>query len=153
MKPLNLRDYEALAREVMHPAAWAYLAAGSDDETTHRENSAAFGRIRLLPRMLRGVGPAALRTEVLGTPVEAPIFVAPMGIQRLANEEGECATASAAGSVGTLMVVSTVSSRSLEEISASAEDRCGSSSTSTARGRSPSASCVGPRPPVTGRSC
>ena len=120
MKPLNLRDYEALAREVMHPAAWAYLAAGSDDETTHRENSAAFGRIRLLPRMLRGVGPAALRTEVLGTPVEAPIFVAPMGIHRLANEEGECATARAAGSVGTLMAVSTVSSRSLEEISASA---------------------------------
>ena len=120
MKPINLRDYEALAQEAMHPAAWAYLAAGSDDETTHRENSAAFERIRLLPRMLRGVGSAALRTEVLGTPVEAPIFVAQMGIHRLANAEGECATARAVGGVGSLMAVSTVSSRSLEEISASA---------------------------------
>ena len=119
MKPLNLRDYEALAREVMHPAAWAYLAAGSGDETTLRENSAAFGRIELLPRMLRGVHSADLRTKVLGTAVEAPILVAPMGVHRLANAEGECATARAVGSVGSLMAVSTVSSRSLEEISAS----------------------------------
>jgi 4-hydroxymandelate oxidase len=121
LKPLNLHDYEALAREVMHPAAWAYLAAGSDDETTLRENSAAFGRIDLLPRMLRGVDSADLCTKVLGTPVEVPILVAPMGVHRLANAEGECATARAVGSVGSLMAVSTVSSRSLEEISASAE--------------------------------
>ncbi len=121
MRPINVRDYEALAREVMHPAAWAYLSAGSDDETAHRENSAAFGRMRLLPRMLRGVDSADLRTKVLGTPVEAPILVAPMGVHRLANAEGECATVRAVGSVGSLMAVSTVSSQSLEEISASAQ--------------------------------
>jgi 4-hydroxymandelate oxidase len=121
VRPINVRDYEALAREVMHPAAWAYLSAGSDDETAHRENSAAFGRMRLLPRMLRGVDSADLRTKVLGTPVEAPILVAPMGVHRLANAEGECATVRAVGSVGSLMAVSTVSSQSLEEISASAQ--------------------------------
>lgn len=93
---------------------------GSDDETTHRENSAAFGRMRLLPRVPRGRGFADLRTGVLGTSVEAPILVVPMGVHRLANAEGECATARAVGSVGTVMAVSTVSSRSLEEISASA---------------------------------
>jgi len=120
LEPFNVRDYEALAREAMHPAAWAYLSAGSDDETTLGENRAAFGRIELLPRVLRGVGSASLRTAVLGTPVEAPILVAPMGIHRLANAEGECATARAVGSVGSLMAVSTVSSRSLEDIAASA---------------------------------
>ncbi len=119
MRPVNVRDYEALAREAMHPAAWAYLSAGSDDETTLLENSAAFGRTKLLPRVLRGVGSADLRTKVLGTQVEAPILVAPMGVHRLANAEGECATARAVGSVGSLMAVSTVSSRSLEDISAS----------------------------------
>ncbi|MGH3147628.1 MAG: alpha-hydroxy acid oxidase, partial [Rubrobacter sp.] len=120
MRPINVYDYEALAREVMHPAAWAYLAAGSDDETTLGENRAAFGRMKLLPRVLRGVDSADLRTTVLGTPVETPILVAPMGVHGLANAEGECATARAVGSVGSLMAVSTVSSRSLEEISASA---------------------------------
>ena len=121
MRPINLRDYEALAREAMHPAAWAYLSAGSDDGTTLRENGAAFGRIGLLPRMLRGVESVELRTKVLGTMVEAPILVAPMGVHRLANAEGECATARAVGSVGSLMAVSTVSSCSMEEISASAK--------------------------------
>jgi len=120
LEPFNVRDYEALAREAMHPAAWAYLSAGSDDETTLAENRAAFGRIELLPRVLRGVGSASLRTAVLGTPVEAPILVAPMGIHCLAYAEGECATARAVGSVGSLMAVSTVSSRSLEDIAASA---------------------------------
>ena len=119
MEPFNVQDYEALAREAMHPAAWAYLSAGSDDETTLGENRAAFGRIGLLPRMLRGVGSARLHTEVLESPVEAPILVAPMGIHRLADAEGECATARAVGSVGSLMAVSTVSSRSLEDIAAS----------------------------------
>jgi 4-hydroxymandelate oxidase len=120
LEPVNVRDYEALAREVMHPAAWAYVSAGSDDETTLGENRAAFGRLELLPRMLRGVHSPDLRTKVLGTPVEAPILVAPMGVHRLANAEGECATVRAVGSVGSLMAVSTVSSRSLEDISASA---------------------------------
>ncbi len=74
----------------------------------------------MLPRVLRGVDKADLRTTVLGTAVDAPILVAPMGVHGLAYPEGECATARAAGSAGTLMGVSTASSRSLEEISASA---------------------------------
>lgn len=120
MEPVNVHDYEALARKAMHPAAWAYLSAGAGDETTLRENRAAFERMRLMPRVLRGVDSADLRTTVLGTPVEAPILVAPMGVHGLAHPEGECATARAAGSAGTLMTVSTASSRSLEETSASA---------------------------------
>lgn len=120
VQPINVYDYEALARETMHPAAWAYLSAGSDDEATLGENRAAFGRLKLLPRVLRGVDSADLRTTVLGTQVETPIQVAPMGVHGLAHPEGECATARAAGSLGSLMAVSTVSSRSLEEISTSA---------------------------------
>ncbi len=120
MEPVNVHDYEALAREAMHPAAWAYISAGSGEETTLEENRAAFERMKLLPRVLRGVGSVDLRTTILGTEVGTPILVAPMGVHGLAHSEGECATARAAGSAGSLMAVSTASSRSLEEISVSA---------------------------------
>lgn len=120
MEPISVLDYEPLARERMHPAAWAYLCAGAEDEVTLRENRAAFERLRLVPRVLRGVSAPDLRTTVLGTPVEAPVLVAPMGVHGLAHPGGECASARGAGEAGTLMAVSTVSSRSIEEVSACA---------------------------------
>lgn len=116
--PLNVLEYEALAREVMHPSAWAYYSAGAEDEVTLRTEREAFDRLRLVPRVLRGVDRADTSTAVLGTRVRAPIMVAPTGVQGLAHPEGECATARAAGEAGTLMAVSTVSSRRLEDIAA-----------------------------------
>ena len=120
MGPINVHDYERLARERMDPAAWAYYSDGADDGVTLREERAAFGRLEILPRVLRGVVSPDLGTTLLGTPVRAPIAVAPTGVQGMAHPEGECATARAAGAAGTLMAVSTVSSRSPEEIAASA---------------------------------
>ncbi len=75
--PINVHDYERLARESLSPGAWAYFSSGSDDEVTLREERAAFERLRLLPRVLRGVSNADLRTTVLGTPVRMPILVSP----------------------------------------------------------------------------
>ena len=104
----------------MDPAAWAYYAAGADDRVTLREERRAFERLRILPRVLRGVEAPDLGTTVLGTPVSAPITISPTGVHGMAHPEGECATARAAGSAGTLMALSTVSSRSLEEVAAAA---------------------------------
>ena len=119
-EPLNVHDYERLAREAMHPAAWAYCSSGTDDEVTLRAERDAFERLRLVPRVLRGVDRADASTTVLGVPVRAPIMVAPTGVHGLAHPEGECATARAAGEAGTLMAVSTVSTRSLEDVAAAA---------------------------------
>ena len=116
--PLSVNDYEPLAREMMHPSAWAYYSAGAGDEVTLRREREAFDRLRLVPRVLRGVDRADTSTAVLGTPIRAPIMVAPTGVQALAHPEGECATARAAGDAGTLMAVSTGSSRRLEDVSA-----------------------------------
>jgi len=104
----------------MHPSAWAYYSAGADDEVTLGREREAFERLRLVPRVLRGVDHADTSTTVLDTPIRAPIMVAPTGVQALAHPEGECATARAAGEAGTLMAVSTVSSRRLEDVSAAA---------------------------------
>ncbi len=116
MEPINVEEYEALARERMEPAAWDYYAGGSGDEVTLRANREAFSRLRLRPRMLVDVSTVDLRTTALGTPVAMPIFVAPMAYHRLADPEGETATARAAGAAGALMAVSTHSTRGLEEI-------------------------------------
>jgi 4-hydroxymandelate oxidase len=61
-----------------------------------------------------------LAVEVLGTRVAMPILLAPAAYQRLAHREGEIATARAAGAAGTLLVVSTMATRSLEEVAAAA---------------------------------
>ncbi|QIN80580.1 alpha-hydroxy-acid oxidizing protein [Rubrobacter marinus] len=104
----------------MHPAAWAYYSAGAGDEVTLRRERDAFEKLLLVPRVLRGVDHADTSASVLGAPIRAPIMVAPTGVQGLAHPEGECATARGAGEAGTLMAVSTVSSRRLEDVAAAA---------------------------------
>ena len=60
---------------------------------TLREERAAFERLRLIPRVLRGVSSADPRITVLGTPVSMPVLVAPMGLHGMVHPEGEYATA------------------------------------------------------------
>jgi len=117
---INLFDYESLAQARLDPATWGYYAGGSDDEVTLRENRAAFERIRLRPRVLVDVACCDLHTTVLGTPVALPVLIAPTAFHSLAHPEGECATARAAGRVGTVLVASSSSNCSLEEIARAA---------------------------------
>lgn len=111
--PVNVFDYEIIAQAHVEPSAWNYYQSGSDDEVTLRANRAAFERIRLRPRVLVDVSICDMRTAVLGTPIKIPLMIAPTAFHCLAHPEGECATAHAAGRVGTLMVVSAFSTCSL----------------------------------------
>ncbi len=120
MDPLNVFDYELLAKERMDPASWDFYAGGSDDEITLRANQADFARIRLRPRMLVDVTHCDTSTSVLGRPVPMPILIAPTSMHCLAHPEGECATAQGAGAAGTLMIASTDATRPLEEIAQAA---------------------------------
>src|SRR6266446_8642595 len=123
MEPVNVFDYEVLAQARMEPAAWSYYSSGSDDEVTLRANRTALERIRLRPRMLVDACTRDLRTTVLGTPIHMPLLIAPTAFHCLAHPEGECATARAAGRAGTLMVASTSSTRSLEDIARAASGK------------------------------
>jgi 4-hydroxymandelate oxidase len=113
---LNLDSLEARARERLDPMLFDYIAGGAGDEWTLRENRAAWSRLQLLPRMLRGVGTRDQRTSVLGTPVSFPVLVPPMGFHGLCHPDAEVATARATAGAGTIFVASTVSNRSLEAI-------------------------------------
>jgi 4-hydroxymandelate oxidase len=118
---VTVDDYEPAARARLPPDVYDYYAGGAGDEWTLAENRRAFEDWVLRPRFLRGVGTPDPSTEVLGTPVAAPILVAPWAYQRLAHPDGEVATARAAAAVGTIMIVSTTAVDRLEEVAAAAD--------------------------------
>jgi 4-hydroxymandelate oxidase len=119
--PVSVADYEALARAKMERGAFDYFAGGAGDERTLAMNVSAFDRWVLRPRVLVDMRRVDTSTTVLGQPLTAPIMLAPAAFHRLAHPEGERATARAAAAAGTVFVVSTVSSVSIEEIAASAD--------------------------------
>jgi 4-hydroxymandelate oxidase len=113
---LNLDSLESRARERLDPMLFDYIAGGAADEWTLDENRAAWARIQLLPRMLRGVATRSLATTVLGTPVSFPVLVPPMGFHGLCHLDAEAATARATAAEDTVFCASTVSNCSLETI-------------------------------------
>jgi isopentenyl diphosphate isomerase/L-lactate dehydrogenase-like FMN-dependent dehydrogenase len=117
---INVDDFEKAARERLDPGAYGYYAGGAGDERTLRANVEAYARWELRPRVLVDVSEVSTATSVLGTEVELPVLVAPTAFHRLADPEGELATARAAAAAGTVMCLSTLSSVSPAELAAAA---------------------------------
>ena len=110
MKPVNLQEFEALARERMTQQAFDYVSGGADDEVSLAENRAAFERLALRPRVLIDVSTVDTSTRILNENVSFPVLVAPTAFQPLAHADGELATARASALAGTIMIVSTLAS-------------------------------------------
>ncbi len=115
-----VEDYEKLAEARVDPAAWAYLAGGSADEVTLRENRAAFERIQIFPRLLRDLRGGHTRLELLGRRFAHPIFIAPTAFHRMFHPDGELATVLGAGALEAGTTVSVSATCTLEEIAANA---------------------------------
>ena len=113
---MDLAALEQTARGRLDPAVYDYLAGGADAELTLADNLAAWARLRLRPRVLRDVRRVDTATTILGTPLPTPILVAPTAYHELVHPEAEAATAAGAAAAGGLMVLSTQSNRSLEEV-------------------------------------
>jgi 4-hydroxymandelate oxidase len=109
-------DYERYARARLDENAWAFLTAGAADELTLRDNRAAFDRIRLRGSVLRRVQGGHTRLELLGHHYQHPVFLAPIGYQKLFHADGEKATALAAEAMSAPFVVSTLATTRLEEL-------------------------------------
>jgi 4-hydroxymandelate oxidase len=112
---VTLAQLQAQAAQKLRPEVWDFIDGGSGDELTLRANRSAFDRIELRPRVLVDVTQCDLSTQVLGTPVQMPILVAPLAFQRLVHPEGELASARAARACGTLSVAATLATVTLEE--------------------------------------
>ncbi len=113
---VNVEDLRLLARRRLPRVVFDALDGGAGTEWTMRENSAAFGRLRLRPRAFAEVGERDLGTTVLGERASMPLLLAPCGFARMCDGEAELAVARSAGRAGTLFVVSAASSYPFERI-------------------------------------
>ncbi len=118
--PCCLDDYEALAAERLDPGPHGYFAGGAGDERTLRANVSAWARHELLPRVLVDVGTVDTATTVLGTPIDLPVLVAPVAIQKMAHPDGEAGMARAAAAAGTIMTLSTIATSTPAQVAADA---------------------------------
>jgi len=119
---LSLAELAPIARERMAPAAWDYVASGAWDEISLIEAEADWRAVRFMPRVLVDVGHVATTTSILGSPAAVPWAIAPMAAQGLAHPDAEIAVARAAAAAGVPLVLSTLSSVSLEDVAAAAPD-------------------------------
>jgi 4-hydroxymandelate oxidase len=113
---LTVMDFEEAARRVLPPAHWGYMASGVDDDATAKANREGFAHFRLRPRRLVDVSSVDLRTDVFGTTWAAPIFLCPVGGQKMFHAEGEIAVARAAAARQTIQVLSTATSIPVEDV-------------------------------------
>ncbi len=118
--PVNLHEYEPLARAAMSDMAWEYLAGGSGDECTMAWNRERLDAVWLWPHVLRDVSSVNTRLTLLGVDLPFPVLLAPTGFQRLFHRDGELATVRGAGASGALYTLSTAATTSLEDIAAAA---------------------------------
>jgi isopentenyl diphosphate isomerase/L-lactate dehydrogenase-like FMN-dependent dehydrogenase len=113
---------EALAREKLDPGPFGYVVGGAGAGATVAANREAFGRWRIVPRMLTDATDRDLATTVLGQDMPAPVLLAPVGVQSIVHPDGELATARAAAALGVTMVLSTASSHTIEEVAEASGD-------------------------------
>jgi 4-hydroxymandelate oxidase len=115
---LDVFDLRVTAQQALPPAHYGYIATGVDGDVTLRANRSAFSHWQLRSRRLVGVTDIDMRTSVLGTAMDSPIVVMPTGSQRAFHPDGELATARAAKAEGHLMLLSTVATTSVEDVTA-----------------------------------
>jgi L-lactate dehydrogenase (cytochrome) len=115
---VNISDLRRLAKRRLPAVVFAYIDGGAEDEITLRENSRAFSDVTFRPRQCVAVPSCDLRTTVLGTTLDLPFILAPVGFCRMFYPRGEVHAARAANAAGTGYILSTFSGTRLEEIRA-----------------------------------
>ncbi len=114
--PITPDAMEARAREVLDAEAFGYVAGSAGSEDTMRANREAFRRWRIVPRMLVDVQHRDLSVDMLGARLQAPVLLAPIGVQGILHADGELAVARAAAAAEVPLILSGVSSFTIEEV-------------------------------------
>lgn len=116
---VDIMELERRARRLLPPEVYDYYAGGAGRELTLRASVRAWQQYWLLPRVLRDVSSIDTSVRLPGLPetvAATPVAVAPTGFQGLACPEGEVAVARGAAAAGALMVLSSRSSRRIEDV-------------------------------------
>jgi len=113
--PVNVHEFEAVARRKMNKLAYDFIAGGVEDELTLQANRAAYKRVVLLPRVMVNVEKVDTATEILGMKLDAPILIAPTGGKNLVMPNAESVMARAAVKSNTLICTATGVEKLLDE--------------------------------------
>src|SRR5499433_1741419 len=104
---LNVFDFELVARQILPPAHYGYLATGVDDDATLQANRTGFSKFQIRARRLVDVSRIDTSTELFSTTWKTPIALAPVGSQKAFHADGEIAAARSAGARDHLLILST----------------------------------------------
>lgn len=112
----SVQDLRRIARRRLPRGVFDYVDGAAEDEVTRARNAAAYRDVQFRPRVLRDVGNIDTSTTLLGEPLAYPLVLAPTGFTRMVDPEGELAVARAAARAGLPYTLSTMSTRSIEEV-------------------------------------
>jgi isopentenyl diphosphate isomerase/L-lactate dehydrogenase-like FMN-dependent dehydrogenase len=116
--PITIEDYRRLARKALPSMIWSFVEYGAEDLVTLAANRNAFNRYVLKSRVLTGKEPRKISVRIAGESLSLPVILSPTGLAGLSHWTGELGAAQAAERAGTLSILSTTGSYSIEEVSA-----------------------------------
>lgn len=122
-KSATVNDLRRIARRRLPRGVFDYIDGGAEDELTMAGNSAAYRRVTFNPRVLRDVSGVDISSSLLGREMAYPLVLAPTGFTRIAHPDGEIAVARAAKRAGLPYALSTLGTRSIEEVAEAGSDR------------------------------
>ena len=123
MRAFSIDELRRAAKRRLPRAVFDFIDGGAEDESTLRENSAAFSRVRLLRKVLVGVSEVDTGTTILGKPAKLPLAIAPTGAVGFGWRGGDVAVAKAAAAHGIPFSLSTSATASIERIATEAPGR------------------------------
>lgn len=114
----DVADLRDIAERRLPRGVFDYIDGAAEDELTASRNEWAYERLEFRPRVLRDVSAIDTTARILGQPSTLPLILAPTGFSRMAHSQGELAVVRAAERAGVPYVLSTLSTRSIEEVAA-----------------------------------
>ena len=114
----SIEDLRKIARRRLPGGVFDYIDGGAEDEVAMDRNTRAFREMEFVPRVLRDMGNVDTTGTILGREVPFPLILAPTGFTRIAHPPGELAAARAAERAGLPYSLSTMGTRSVEEVAA-----------------------------------
>ncbi|MDE0493637.1 MAG: alpha-hydroxy acid oxidase [Acidimicrobiaceae bacterium] len=114
----SIEDLRRIARRRLPGGVFDYIDGGAEDEVAMDRNTRALRDMEFVPRVLRDMGNVDTTGTILGQEVPFPLILAPTGFTRIAHPPGELAVARAAERAGLPYSLSTMGTRSVEEVAA-----------------------------------
>ena len=113
----GIEDLRRIARRRTPRAVFDYTdGAAGQEETALRRAREAFGRVELVPEVLRDVSGVDPSTTILGRRSALPLAFAPTGFTRVMGTEGEIAVGNVARRMGIPHALSTMGTTTIEQL-------------------------------------